>query len=167
MSDDTVREAVPADVSGIGRVAERGWRAAYGDLLESATIDAAMAEWYDADRLAERVEDGETAYFVAVSEGNVVGFVTGGPDETESVGFLGALYVDPEHWHEGIGSALLGTFEQWCRDRGFERIRFGVLAGNDVGQSFYRTHGYERVDEREGDLFGETMTEVVFGRELP
>lgn len=167
MTDYTVRDARPDDVPAIQRVADRAWRAAYGDFLTESTIDAAMAEWYDADDLQARIEHEGTCYAVAVSDGHVVGFVTGGPAESDDeVAFLGAIYVDPDAWREGIGSALLGTFETFCRNRAFGRIRFGVLSENESGQSFYRKHGYEAVDDREGDLFGESITEVVFEREL-
>lgn len=166
MSDFTVREAWPDDVSDIRRIAERAWRTAYGDFLDESTIDAAMAEWYDPDVIQERIDSDTVGYFVADDGRAVLGFVNGGPADEDGVAFLGAIYVDPDHWREGVGSALLGTFEAFCREHDYNSMQFGVLSDNDVGRSFYQQYGYERVDEREGNLFGETVTEQVFRRTL-
>lgn len=163
----TVREARRADAEEIVTLAERVWRAAYGEILEPDTIDAAMDAWYDPERTAEAIGREDIAYDVATAEneGTIVGYVSGhGQGE---VARLGAIYVDPDRWGEGIGTVLLDQFQQFCRVRGFERIEFEVLAENEVGQSFYRTHGFEVIDEEEVDLFGETVREQVFAGEIP
>lgn len=50
---------------------------------------------------------------------------------------------------------------------GMERMRVEVFAENDVGNAFYRTHGFERVDQREFELFtGETFREYVYYRSI-
>lgn len=155
-----VREATPSDVEEIVTLAERAWRATYGGTLARETIETAMDEWYDPEGTREAIERDDVAYFVAIDDGSVVGYVSGSGEGTEAR--LGAIYVDPERWGEGIGTELLERFEQFCRRRGYERIEFGVLAENDVGKSFYRSHGFEVVDERDVDLFGETVRENVF-----
>lgn len=162
MADVTIREATPHDVDGIRRVADRGWHAAYGDILSRETIEAAIAEWYDADAIRELVDRDDTAYFVAEDDGDIVGYVGGGPSDEDGVATLGAIYVDPDRWGEGIGTALLNAFETSCRRRDYEVVRLRVLAENDVGSSFYRTRGYAVVDERETELFGERVCERVF-----
>lgn len=162
MVECTVREATAEDVSAIQRVAERGWNATYGDILSQETIDAAMGEWYDAASTKGLIEREEVAYFVAEHDGDLVGYVSGGPSGETGVATLGAIYVDPDYWNEGIGTALLETFETVCRQQGYEELQVNVLAENHVGRSFYRKHGYEVVEERETDLLGEVAAECVF-----
>lgn len=162
MADVSIRPAAPEDVTAVLRVAERSWQRAYGGFLPERAIDAAMEEWYDADRTRAAVDREDVSFFVAERDGDVVGFVRGRPSEGEQVVTLGALYVEPERWGAGIGSALLDEFETYWSERGFEQASFRVLAENRVGTSFYRKHGYEAVDETEADLFGETVEERRF-----
>lgn len=162
MDEVTVREATPNDVADIRRVAERGWHATYRGILSQDTIDAVMTEWYGADRTRGLIEREELGYFVAEQNGDLVGYVSGGPSGENGVATLGAIYVDPDYWNNGIGTALLEAFETFCLHRRFEKLQFNVLAENDVGTSFHRKHGYEAVEERETELLGAVATEYVF-----
>lgn len=162
MADVTVRDATPGDVPAIRRIAERGWSATYGDILARETIDAAMAKWYSPEATREFVEREDAAYLVAERDGEVVGYATGGLGDEESVATLNAIYADPEHWGEGIGTALLNRFERFCREEGYDALEIRVLSENGVGQSFYRTRAYELVEERETELFDETVGECLF-----
>lgn len=179
MTDPTIRPATPADVPAIRRIGEAAWRAAYGDFLPADVIDAAMAEWYDPEFVRESITRDDVTYLVAeVEKGvaevgeEVAGYISGGPDvaddggEDVEVAALAVINVDPDRWGEGIGSGLLSRFESACRDRGAGVVRARVLAKNDVGQPFYRKHGYEAVREREAELFGVTVRERVFQRAL-
>jgi GNAT superfamily N-acetyltransferase len=161
-ADTVVRPANVADVPGIHGVAQRGWQAAYSDILDAETIDTALGEWYDPAETREAIERGAVGYFVATRDGDVVGYVSGGPADDPGLARLGAIYVEPDRWGEGIGGALLDAFEEFCRDCDCERLEFRVLAGNTVGRSFYRGRGYEPVDERQTEIFGETVRELTF-----
>lgn len=166
MGEPTVREARVDDVSAVARVAERGWRAAYGDCLSRETIDEALGTWYDPSTLRGRIEREEGLFVVGERDGEVVGYASGAPDDGRTVATLGAIYVDPDWWGMGVGGALLEAFESWCRRHGYRTIRFRVVAGNDRAASFYRSRGYEAVDEVDAELFGEPITELVFQGEV-
>lgn len=165
MADVTVREATVDDVSGIHRVAERGWNAAYDDLLSEDAIDAALTEWYDPEATREMVRRDDVASFVADEDG-VAGYVSGGSAGEPGVATLGAIYVDPGRWDEGVGSSLLSRFEAWCLERDLGVVECEVLAGNDLGTSFYRARGYEAVEARESELFGDAVEELRFRRRV-
>jgi ribosomal protein S18 acetylase RimI-like enzyme len=124
-------------------------------------IDSALAEWYDLDSVRALIDDEAVACFVAERDRAVVGYASGSPSDEDAVAFLGAIYVDPDRWGDGIGTALLEEFETYWGRRGYEAVRLFVLSGNDVGGSFYRRHGYVPVDERETELFGKPVTERV------
>jgi len=166
MAEHTVREAVPGDVPAVHRIAEDAWRAAYGEFLPERVIESAMAEWYDPAVTRESIEDGDVGFFVAEAGEGVAGYASGGPGEEPDIATLGAINVDPDRWMEGIGSALLGRFEAFCRDRGLAVVRARVLAENEVGGPFYRARGYEAVAEREAELFGARVRERVFRKSL-
>lgn len=166
MAELTIRTAVADDVPTILRIAERGWKTAYGDFLSQQTIDTAMAEWYDPNTTREQIECEDVAYFVAEQHGNILGYASGSPSSEKTIATLGAIYVDPEYWGNGVGTALLEEFEDFCRQRGCDTIQFQVLTENDVGTSFYRKHGYEVVEVRATELFGETVREYEFHGQL-
>lgn len=166
MTEFILREATPDDVTGVLRIAERGWNATYTDILSQETIDEAIAEWYDMDTIREFIENEDVAYFVVEEDGDIVGYVSGGPSSEENVATLGAIYVDPDYWNEGIGTALLREFEKFCRRQNYETVRFQMLSENDIGESFYRKQGYEIIEKQETDLFGETVSENLFRRKI-
>lgn len=162
MGEITIREATSDDVAAIQRLAERGWNTTYDNILSQETIDSAMSEWYDADTIRGFITREDVAYFVAERNDNIVGYVSGGPSREEGVANLGAIYVNPDYWNEGIGTALLREFEEFCRRQGYKSIQFQVLCENEVGESFYRKHGYEITESRDTELFGERVSENVF-----
>ena len=161
MTELTVREAVPADTPEILSVAEVGWRETYGEILAAETISTALDEWYDGSDTREAIDREDVGYFVAERDGPVVGYLSGGVRD-DSIGHLGAIYVAPDKWGEGIGTALLQRFEQWCADRDCSEIRLHVLSENAIAQSFYRSHGYESIESEQTALFDETVSQQVF-----
>ena len=165
MTDAAVRPATLDDVPAIRTVADRAWRAAYGDLLAAETIDAVLSEWYSPDAVRRGIERQDGWYFVGDGD-EVVGYVSGGRADDPGVATLAAIYVDPDRWRDGLGSALLERFESRCVRAGCDRLRFRVLAENDRARAFYRSRGYDPVEEVETDLFGETVTEAVFSGAL-
>lgn len=162
-----VRQATGDDIEGVQRVARRAWTAAYEDIVGRAEIDACMREWYSREFLEERLDASDLGYFVAVTDKEVVGYASAGPRKGDSEGQLFTIYVDPDHWGEGVGTELLAAATDHLAMLGMERMRVEVFAENDVGNAFYQTHGFDCVDQREFELFtGETFQEYVYYRRI-
>ncbi|MDB9512868.1 GNAT family N-acetyltransferase, partial [Kamptonema animale CS-326] len=53
------------------------------------------------------------------------------------------LYVDPEHRHRGIGSALVSLAENWARERGDLQIGLQVFVTNKPALNLYQKLGYQ------------------------
>lgn len=160
-----VRAATTDDVAGIRQVAQRTWDAAYEDVVGREEIDAAMQEWYAPEAVERQVEAEDTGYFVAVEDDQVVGYASSGPSGVEDCGELYSIYVHPDRWGDGVGSRLLARTTAHLADLGFDRMRVAVLAGNDVGNAFYRRRGFELSEENEVELFtGEPFGEFVYHR---
>jgi putative acetyltransferase len=109
----------------------------------STYTDKQVAAWAaktdGTDRYENAIEDASTELVVAESNGHVVGF---GELDVES-GEVEAVFVDPEHNGEGIGSSILNQFERRLRNEGFDAVRLRAVL-NAVG--FYEQHGYETVE---------------------
>lgn len=168
MARVSVRSATRDDVPAIRRIARRSWRTAYGHFLDEETVATALEEWYDPENLHERLAARDVTVLVATRDDAVVGFCSGVGESgaLDYVVELGALYVDPDEWRSGAGTALLGRFEDEHRRDGCEAIRAEVLADNDAGRSFYDDRGYEVVEEHELALFGESVRVLVLRNEF-
>ncbi|WP_115865519.1 GNAT family N-acetyltransferase [Halorussus litoreus] len=174
--DATIRDATPEDASAVRRVARKSWHAAYDDILGVETVDSVVDDWYDAEGLARSVRRDDGRFLVAESspDAGIVGFAQavlgdGGANaatDGSTAAELPRIYVHPDRWAEGVGSALLDRIESWCREEGAGRLRLLVLADNEVGNAFYEARGYRTVGSRESEFEGQTVTDYVREKEL-
>ncbi|EMA40766.1 GNAT family N-acetyltransferase [Halococcus hamelinensis] len=161
----SVRSATTDDLPGIQRVADAAWRASYGDFLAERTIETILDDWYSTDQLETTIENARTVYLVAETDGEVVGYASAAPTANEE-GQLYAIYVDPDHWDGGAGTALLDEVLDRLSDRGVSRLRVEVLGDNTVGVSFYESRGFERTSERNRAVGDRTLPEFVYYRDV-
>lgn len=166
----SVRDVEKADAPRIATLARTCWRTAYADVLREETIDRALEAWYDEAVLRERI-DGDGAFLVAVGRdvgGEVLGYASAGREAGEDGRgiHLGSIYVHPDRWGDGVGSALLSAFLETCREAGYDRVHAIALGENDRACAFYRSRGFSLCEERESDLFGETVTDAEYVREV-
>lgn len=178
-----LREATPEDAEAIAAVAADAWWAACASALSADAVRTALADLYDeaflAEVAAEATAEAEFRFLVAVAEEDGDGSDEGGGgDAGEVVGFASAarewadeaelftLYVDPDHWGEGIGTALLDELETWTVERGADRLVCSALADNTVAVDFLESRGFERTREVESEVGGETVREYEFERDL-
>jgi ribosomal protein S18 acetylase RimI-like enzyme len=155
-----VRDAVAADVRAIRPVARAAWHAAYDAHLDAATIDGLVDDWYAPAGLSEEVTD-DDPFVVAEREGRVVGFARGRqPPETDgTTARLSRLYVHPDEWGAGVGTALLGATAR--RLPSATNVRAVVMAANDVGRVFYDRRGFSVRERRTTELDGLSFEVVV------
>ncbi|MFC7082410.1 GNAT family N-acetyltransferase [Halorussus caseinilyticus] len=158
-----IREATTEDIPTVRSVARESWRKAYADVVPESVIEDAVAEWYADETMTGIIGDDEQVCLVASDEdGEIVGFAHGATDDGE--GDVLRLYVHPDRWHEGIGTALLEAMEERLTEMGAERMQAMVLADNEMGNAFYEDHGFEKTDEAETQLDGTTRTENVYAK---
>ncbi len=179
----SIRPAVPADAPAIHDVSVASCRAAYADVLDDHTFLEVVEDPSRVSSLRERLADANTGsgliYLVAEREESgtgldtdgVVGFVQLLYGETtpehvdDDDAFLRSLYVHPDRWGDGIGTALLTA----ARDRlpqATERITLGVLEANEIGRRFYEARGYEPVTERHFEIGDARYPTVVYAKSV-
>lgn len=166
MSDVRIRPAITSDVPAIERVARESWHAAYDDVLGSEAVDEVVSEWYARDGLREAAKDDDHVVPVAADSDGVFGFAHAGPHAERDPWCLFRLYVVPERWGNGTGTALLDRVESELGDRGVTTCELAVLAENDVGVSFYESRGFDRFETDEVELAGVETTEYWYRKEL-
>jgi ribosomal protein S18 acetylase RimI-like enzyme len=147
-----VRRARLEDARAIAQVHAETWREAYehvfgAERLASVTIDARLAQW-------ERIlAAGQSDVFVAAA-GGLVGFVsTGDSRDADAEAELFAIYVLPEAWGTGAGSALMRAGVEAMRLRASGDAVLWVLDDNPRARRFYEREGWALDGERKEDEY--------------
>lgn len=176
-----LRDAAPADAEAIATVARRSWHEAYDELLGAETVDTTVDRWYDPESLRETTRgaaaaDSEltrekTVFLVAERDGSITGFTNAGPasdseSDPDADAFLARLYVHPDHWGAGIGTALTGRLARRLRDAGYERVWLEVFAENDPGREFYESLGFERIGSQRETFGGTELTTLQLAMDV-
>lgn len=171
-----VREATDSDVAGIRRVAEASLEATYADQLGEDIVAKAAEEWYDPDRVRQRLADEDVRYIVVADGDDVVAFSESEfdarqgaddarpetPADEEGVAAIQWLHVHPDHRDRGLGGRLLKRTETTLLESGANRVEGRVLAANDEGNEFYQANGYARTGQRTLDIGGASYTEHLY-----
>ena len=126
--DETVREAEPADIDGIQRVARESWHETYPDILGVDVIDQLLEEWYPDEAIEACIDSDTQVFFVAVADEEIVGFANAGPHPPLHTFQLYRVYVHPDYWHGGIGKHLLARVEEWLVEEGVGSYQAEVFA---------------------------------------
>jgi len=98
-------------------------------------------------------------YLLKVGGGGTKEFV--GPKEAG----LKEIYVDPEVWGQGVGTALLERGLEVLPEH-VEAVTLEMLAGNDVGAGFYEARGFEKTGASEAEIGDATYRTVIYSLEL-
>lgn len=143
-----IRAAEQSDSEGIARVHTLSWQSAYRGLLPNEWLDA--LRWEDRKVRWDAILSTSTRgkVFVALNTQNtIVGFASIGESRDEDIDQarvheLYAIYLAPEHWGKGIGTALFQAVMKEVPDSAI-RMEVWVLDDNGRGRGFYESQGFE------------------------
>ncbi|MGC5247499.1 N-acetyltransferase family protein [Gordonia sp. DT219] len=155
----SIRRATAADAPAVAGVHVRSWQRGYRGLLPDAELRAMRP----ADRVGDYTFDDDRGphTWVAETSGGIAGFVT--ICELDGHAAVMALYVDPDHWRTGIGSALMDRAESEIARQGYPVARLHVLKGNERAMDFYAGRGWAPTGRvRSGDVWGVHVDEVEY-----
>lgn len=150
------------------------WQEAYAGLVPDDVLDSVTTEPTDddidqwLDRLPDEQADGAVAYGV-VADGAVRGYVFVRWTETKSFvrpdeAGLKEIYVHPDWWGEGLGTALLDAAVSELPDY-VTGIALEVFAENDLGRHFYESRGFEADDGDRREIAGESYEIAIYRRQ--
>jgi GNAT superfamily N-acetyltransferase len=157
-----VREATPEDTEAIVEVNAAGWREGYrGIVSEEKLAELPVDRWRHEIGVGLRRPVGDAFSFVAELDGEFAGYCyvaapTREPDLGPEVAELGAMYVDPSHWRQGIGNALMSAALERLADLPYREAILWTFEENERAVAFYERHGWrrdgaEKIHERSGE----------------
>jgi ribosomal protein S18 acetylase RimI-like enzyme len=147
-----IRTAKSGDVFELADVEVRAWRAVYQSIfpvseLRKLSVERRAISW------ARQIEypGYQSVSLVAESVDGVVGFLQCGPargSRGARNGEIYAIYVDPDHWGRGIGTALMDVALDFLAPR-FNQAVLWVVRENESARRFYTARGFH---EDQGSL---------------
>jgi GNAT superfamily N-acetyltransferase len=140
-----IRAARPGDAPAVARLHVRAWQHGYRGLLPDQFLDRMSVEERAARYRFGDPDPQQPATMVAVEGGAILGFATTAPArdaDAAACGELCGLYIDPDCWSRGTGSALLAAAQTRLLEQGFAIAVLWVLRGNVRGRCFYEHHGW-------------------------
>lgn len=159
----TVREATTDDAGAVRRVARAAWYETY-DFIDEETVEGMLAQGYSEEFLTAAIERPELTLFVAERGVEIVGYASCEPPGEDGAGDV-SVYVHPDCWREGLGTALLDRAEAFLRAQGAETVEDAVLADNEIGNAFYRGR-FEDAGTTTVELGREEFEATVYRRDL-
>jgi ribosomal protein S18 acetylase RimI-like enzyme len=163
-----IRPATVTDASGIALVHVDTWRTAYRGMIPDGYLDSLSYE-RRGDFWQRSIADPGNPSFVYVAEadeGQVVGFASAGPPQSEQPDYEGeiwAIYVLKEYQGMGIGRRLVQAVACELQARGMRSMLLWVLKDNAPSRAFYESLGGQLLKEQQFELGGATLTEVGYG----
>lgn len=127
---------------------------AYSDLLTQLDTESDFLLFEPGERtttpeqwramLAEMLENGTSAIFVAESESELVGFVRVRGDNLRRLrhSALIVIAIKQAFTGQGVGTALLSEAERWARERGVHRLYLTVMTHNERAIGLYQKMGF-------------------------
>lgn len=122
-------------------------------------------------RVRAHIENPTAFLFVADGADGIVGMAVGmqgleddgaGPP-IEGLCHIGAVFVAPDRWGEGLGRELVEAVFAEARSRGYDRVQLWTNAANRRAHRLYERHGFRRTGREGEDDHGETIAHYARG----
>lgn len=158
-----VREATPDDTDVIVAVTAAGWRAAYRDIVpQDRLAELPLARWRHEVHVGLRRPVEDAFSYVAEIDGEFAGYCfvaapSREPDLGPTVAELVAIYIEPDRWGQGAGTALMRAALTRLTELPYDEVILWTFRDNAPAISFYERHGW-RAD---GDKKVHPRTEAV------
>jgi GNAT superfamily N-acetyltransferase len=160
----TVRTATIADAEAITDAHVAAWQSAYRGIMPDRYLDD-LAKDRASRTASHRIhialpDDPRSFHLVSEYDGDVVGWLSGGPSRDDgggaaATGEVWAIYIHPDYWRSGVGSALMTVALQRLADDGYSEAVLWVFEANTRARGFYerfawRPDGATEIFERGG-----------------
>ncbi len=165
-----LRLAVSDDAPMLAKLHVDSWRAAYRDLVPPSTLERFTCERREQAFRASLAAHAEETYLIQESE-EYVGLLTLGAARDSDVdikttGEIWGIYIAPEHWRHGVGSAVVREAEAILVSKGYRVIVLWVLEDNFQARLFYAAMGYRADGAAKNVNWGTVLEALRYRKEL-
>lgn len=152
-----------------------------------ADFEAAVSVWRESDTARrggvetppnhekstrKHIENPDSFLFIVEDGNQIVGVACGMPGladdgagpPIDGLCHIGAVFVAPERWGEGIGAMLVDATLEEARSGGYGKAQLWTHKENVRARRLYEKHGFGRSGREKDDDFGERI--VHYEREL-
>jgi ribosomal protein S18 acetylase RimI-like enzyme len=165
----TIRRATIDDATALARVHVDTWRTTYRGMVPDDYLASLSYEKRTA-RCTEQIQAtlaGNFEIIVAENEdGQIVGFVDGGPNREDDPiykGELYAIYILQAYQGRGIGKRLVPPLAKSLMAMGLDTMLLWVLTENTLARRFYESLGGRYVRTSMWEVGGVSIEEVAYG----
>lgn len=161
-----IRLAQLADAPGIARVHVDAWRTTYQGMLPADFL--ANLRYEQRQQLWQRIltQFSDTNFvFVAEDQDQVVGFASGGPEQSGELGCDGelyAIYLLDIYQRQGLGRQLMQAVVNQLHSHGFQSMAVWVASENAACR-FYEALGGRELCTSQEEIGGAMVTVVAYG----
>ncbi len=167
-----IRKSIHSDIPAIAALHIEGWKGAYGGIvdqsyLDTLNLDMRIKSW------TEWMASGESEVFVGEKDGRIAGFVTIGRTKTAPPGSspirpshsgeIYAIYLHPDVWRQGIGTALLKHAMRELKARRHSTVCLWVLDANVRAKAFYEKMGGQKLGGKMIEIGPSNLKEICYG----
>ncbi|WP_371069858.1 N-acetyltransferase family protein [Sediminibacillus sp. JSM 1682029] len=164
-----IRKAELEDAEQIANVHVNSWKSTYFELINekdmsNITFENRKALW---ETILKMPTSGQVALVVENTDGEIVGFVSGGKERTKRFGFDGeiyAIYLLADYQRQGLGTRMLAAFTEEMVKEGYQSMLVWVLTQNPSSR-FYAKHGARQIEKEDTTIGEGTYQESAFGWE--
>lgn len=169
-----LREATPADIPALSKLATDSFIAKFGDLYSKENLTTFLTENLSEPAIAAEVVNPDRVYRLAEGASGAllgyakIGLTCGFPDHARGsrVMELKQLYTAPEATGKGIGGALMDWAMDQFAARAADEAQLSVYAHNEGAHRFYRRYGFEKVADITFRVGTHIDPEFLFARML-
>jgi len=159
------------DLSDVSRLHIEGWKATYEGLVDPAFLNSLSLSQRESEWRAW-LAAGDMQVLLARQAGHPAGFISFGRLKTPPPGMspirplygseIYAVYLLPEYWRHGIGTALMRAAAETLKGQKQTSLCLWVIEQNTRAQAFYERLGGQRVGKKPADIGGKKFTEICY-----
>ena len=165
-----IRNANTGDAKQLAQLAERTFRATFGDTNTTADMDLHCRMNYDESIQAAEISDPNTITLLSDNDGTLIGFAQLRWDETpacvraKSPGEIHRLYV-VDQWHgKGVAQELMNASIEEMKIHGSDIVWLGVWERNPKAKAFYRKFGFVEVGDHTFSVGEDPQRDIIMAR---
>ena len=156
-----IRGGKSSDSAALGRIYCEAWKTAYRGIMP----DEFLTTLTPRNCMPPSRHISQDNCFVYVADGEIVGLVNFGPGRDIDMPEIRSIYMLPEYWGKGAGTALFRAAEEAIKASGAHSLHLWTLTDNARACRFYEHMGMHECGGRTINIGGCELSEIMYQKE--